>query len=541
MPPRYIAVPFLAGGSTPLPITTPVLTATTISSTQINLSLAYSPPPSSGSFAFEQAPSANGPWTPISSQGSPNYSVTGLSQNTLYFFRGRVQVVDGRFSDYSNTAQANTLASAPAQVQGLAVTGVTSSTVSLSWSSASLATSYNVYRSGTKVAQGISGTTYTDSGLSQGTTYQYTVSGSNSAGEGSQSSSVSGTTTIVSNNVYKFQPGIYECLGFGKSSKTDIMTMIDAVSGTSMKGVQVDTAIFAYNRATGSALVNSAGDTTRNWGKPFVQDVLDYAASKGVYVMWGFEDRTFDSAKITTPPSGKYPQSWIDNGWVFVPGTAPPQSILTLWVSAAMSAYLAMCQDFLQTFNSHPALVMFCPFGETAISNGPSSSQRATYWNGCVSGFQTLTQYAPNTPLRWQANNIDGDFFAEYATLVSVPGMFIGGPDPEGPGPLASQDTRKIQAWYNFRGVNASGASAGPDYRGRMGFVAEFQAYNATTTPNQQSLWQLQQNLPQTNQYFVLGESSGAAQFSRANNIAFANSVNGLTNPNPPSNGNYGT
>jgi hypothetical protein len=48
--------------------------------------------------------------------------------------------------------------------------------VSLSWSAAFGAESYNVYRNGTKVnTSAVTGTSYTDSGLSASTTYSYTV------------------------------------------------------------------------------------------------------------------------------------------------------------------------------------------------------------------------------------------------------------------------------------------------------------------------------------------------------------------------------
>ena len=69
----------------------------------------------------------------------------------------------------------------------------TSSSVSLSWSAASGATSYNVYRNGSKVGSP-TGTSYTDSGLTASTSYSYQVSASNAAGEGAKSGAISVTT-----------------------------------------------------------------------------------------------------------------------------------------------------------------------------------------------------------------------------------------------------------------------------------------------------------------------------------------------------------
>ncbi|MFJ5033904.1 PHB depolymerase family esterase [Streptomyces sp. NPDC088560] len=78
---------------------------------------------------------------------------------------------------------------------GLTVTGTTDTGASLSWNSVSGAASYNVYRDGTKVGSA-TGTTYTDTGLSAGTTYGYTVAAVDSSGAvGASSVSVTATTT----------------------------------------------------------------------------------------------------------------------------------------------------------------------------------------------------------------------------------------------------------------------------------------------------------------------------------------------------------
>ncbi|MES2317906.1 MAG: PHB depolymerase family esterase [Pseudomonadota bacterium] len=78
---------------------------------------------------------------------------------------------------------------------GLAVTAATASSISLSWSAASGATGYNVYRNGAKVtATPVTGTSYTSSGLAASTTYNFQASSVGSA-ESVLSSPVSGTTT----------------------------------------------------------------------------------------------------------------------------------------------------------------------------------------------------------------------------------------------------------------------------------------------------------------------------------------------------------
>jgi poly(hydroxyalkanoate) depolymerase family esterase len=88
-------------------------------------------------------------------------------------------------------------ASGPPAPTGLAVTGTTDTSASLSWNAVSGAASYDVYRNGSEVnTSAVSGTSYTDTGLSPGTTYSYTVAAVNSSGTvGAQSTLVNATTT----------------------------------------------------------------------------------------------------------------------------------------------------------------------------------------------------------------------------------------------------------------------------------------------------------------------------------------------------------
>ncbi|MCX5229023.1 chitinase [Streptomyces sp. NBC_00233] len=82
----------------------------------------------------------------------------------------------------------------PAAPTGLAAGSPSSTTVPLTWSAVSGATSYNVYRGATKV-QTVSGTSATVTGLTASTAYTFQVSAVNSAGESPKSATVSATTT----------------------------------------------------------------------------------------------------------------------------------------------------------------------------------------------------------------------------------------------------------------------------------------------------------------------------------------------------------
>ncbi|MFD3836108.1 chitinase [Streptomyces sp. NPDC058642] len=81
----------------------------------------------------------------------------------------------------------------PGAPSGLAVSGTSSSSVSLAWSTVSGATGYNVYRGGTKVTA-VTGTSATVTGLAASTSYSFQVTATNSAGESAKSAAVTGTT-----------------------------------------------------------------------------------------------------------------------------------------------------------------------------------------------------------------------------------------------------------------------------------------------------------------------------------------------------------
>ncbi|MFF3844937.1 chitinase [Streptomyces sp. NPDC002328] len=81
----------------------------------------------------------------------------------------------------------------PAAPTGLAVSGTTSSSVSLSWAAVSGATGYSVYRDGTKVTA-VTGTSATVTGLAAATSYAFQVTATNAAGESVRSAAVTGRT-----------------------------------------------------------------------------------------------------------------------------------------------------------------------------------------------------------------------------------------------------------------------------------------------------------------------------------------------------------
>jgi fibronectin type 3 domain-containing protein len=126
------------------------------------------------------------------------YTNTGLTNGTTYYFKVAA-VNSAGTSGMSNEASVTPASGVPPSPTGLSATGGNAQN-SLSWTTSSGATSYNIYRgtsaggeAAAPVATGVSSTSYTDAGLTNGTTYYYKVAALNSAGTSGMSNEASAT------------------------------------------------------------------------------------------------------------------------------------------------------------------------------------------------------------------------------------------------------------------------------------------------------------------------------------------------------------
>jgi len=174
------------------------LTATAASSSQINLSWKDNSNDEQG-FKIERKTGAGGAYSQIATvpANTTTYSNAGLSSSTTYYYR--VSGYSGTSnSNYSNEAGATTRGTAPSAPTGLTASPGNAS-VTLSWAASAGATSYNVKRSTASggphvtIATGVTTTSYTNTGLANGTTYYYVVSAVNANGEGANSAEASAT------------------------------------------------------------------------------------------------------------------------------------------------------------------------------------------------------------------------------------------------------------------------------------------------------------------------------------------------------------
>jgi chitodextrinase len=140
--------------------------------------------------------------TQIATSQATNYTDTGLTPGTSYSYTVAAYDAANNTSAQSTASSFSTLAdtTAPSVPANLNSTGQTTTSIALSWSSSTddvAVTGYKVYRNGTQIATTAS-TTYTNTGLTPGTSYSYTVAAYDASGNTSaQSSAKSVSTTLV--------------------------------------------------------------------------------------------------------------------------------------------------------------------------------------------------------------------------------------------------------------------------------------------------------------------------------------------------------
>jgi len=185
------------GGGATAPATPSGLQATA-GNTQVNL--AWTASTSATGYYVKRATVSGGPYTQIATAPTNSYTDTGLTNGTAYDY---VVSAFNSAGQSANSSQATATPAAPlappATPTGLNATAGNAQ-VSLAWSASASATSYHVKRattSGGPYTQVSAPTSanFTDTDLTNGTTYYYVVSALNSSGESANSSQASATPT----------------------------------------------------------------------------------------------------------------------------------------------------------------------------------------------------------------------------------------------------------------------------------------------------------------------------------------------------------
>nr|WP_139367674.1 glycoside hydrolase family 6 protein [Bacillus alkalicellulosilyticus] len=197
----YPAIP--TSGTPPGPTVPSAPTGVTATAGNAQVSLTWDAVSGATSYTVKRRTSPTGSLTTVATGlTSTSFTNTSLTNGTTYYY---VVTAVNSAGESVNSTQVSATPSAPQQNVPAAPTGVTATAgneqVSLSWNAVSGATSYTVKRRTsptgalTTVATGLTSTSYTNTSLTNGTTYYYVVTAVNSAGESANSSQVSATPT----------------------------------------------------------------------------------------------------------------------------------------------------------------------------------------------------------------------------------------------------------------------------------------------------------------------------------------------------------
>ncbi|MGW5178039.1 glycoside hydrolase family 6 protein [Streptomyces sp. NPDC004082] len=198
---------------------------------------------------------------------------------------------------------------APSAPSGLKATAKTATSASLSWTASTDntgVTGYDVYRDGTKATSSpVTGTTFTDTGLSAGTAYSYTVRARDAAGNVSAPSSALSVTTDPGGGGPEPSGGLTVRYRNSDTSATDnaikpnlriVDTGSDAVDLTKV------TARYYFTRDGGSATVNAWCDYAAVGCSALDLKVVPLStpvAGADAYLEVGFKSGTLGAGKDT--------------------------------------------------------------------------------------------------------------------------------------------------------------------------------------------------------------------------------------------------
>ena len=207
------------GGGGPYPPSAPTGLSATAGNQQV--SLTWTASSGATSYNVKRATTSGGLYTTVSSPTGTSQTDTGLTNGTTYYY---VVSAVSSAGESANSSQASaTPGVIPAVPTGLTATAGNQQ-VSLSWTASSGATSYHLKRSTTSggpytTVASPTGTSQTDTGLTNGTAYYYVVSAVNATGESANSSpqvtatpaavtSVAATINVLANR-HTISPYIY--------------------------------------------------------------------------------------------------------------------------------------------------------------------------------------------------------------------------------------------------------------------------------------------------------------------------------------------
>ena len=187
-----------AGAAAPVP---PMNLTATGGNQQV--SLAWTASSGATNYNVKRGTTNGGPYITVASLAGTSYTDTAVTNGTPYYYVVTAVNAAGQ-SGNSNQATATPMAAPTAPVPPLNLTATGGNQqVSLAWTASTGATSYNVKRAATNggpytTVASPAGTSYTDTAVTNGTTYYYVVTAVSASGESANSNQASATPSGTS-------------------------------------------------------------------------------------------------------------------------------------------------------------------------------------------------------------------------------------------------------------------------------------------------------------------------------------------------------
>jgi len=418
------------------------------------------------SYDVQRATASGGPYSIIAQVGTPAYTDSSVTNGTTYYYV--VSALDAAGTG-PNSAQASATPEPPLQVpsvpQNLTATAGNAE-ASLNWSASSGASSYTVQRavvSGGPYTQVAAATSpsYTDTAVTNGTTYYYVVSAANSAGDSAVSAQATATPDPAVTTP-RIPLGLTATAGNGEvsltwspsSGATDYhvkrsttssgpYTQIGTPSSASYMDSSVQNATTYYYVVSA---VDAAGESANSMQVSAVPAApttipaqpLDLTATPGndlVSLTWSpSSGATSYRVKRATASGGPYSQVGEPTSAAFTDTSAQNGTTYYYVVSALDSA--GESADSVQV-TAHPvesATIPTAPMGLTAIPG-----------NSVVS-------------LTWSASSGATSYHVQRATASGGPYTQVGGPTSAAYTDMAVQNGTTY--YYVVSALNSAGESA---------------------------------------------------------------------------------
>ncbi|QQS15939.1 MAG: fibronectin type III domain-containing protein [Candidatus Moraniibacteriota bacterium] len=140
--------------------------------------------------------------TQVGTTSATTYSDTGLTKSTAYSYTVLAYDAAGNPSAQTTPVSVTTLndTTAPSVPTGLSGTAVSMTAIDLTWTASTdniAVTGYKVFRNGTQIADVTTGTSYSDTGLTQNTNYSYTALAYDADGNQSAQTSAISVKTLA--------------------------------------------------------------------------------------------------------------------------------------------------------------------------------------------------------------------------------------------------------------------------------------------------------------------------------------------------------